>query len=117
MTRACVLIVDDDSIVRRAILRALAPLDVELVAAGSCAEARAHAGTIDLAIVDYDLGDGYGDDLAHDLLVSPRLRAVVFFTASSEQRVTDRLATLGRVVSKIDDGVEMLRSFVAEHAR
>ncbi|MFI5297434.1 MAG: hypothetical protein ACHREM_04995 [Polyangiales bacterium] len=117
MSRPRVLIVDDIAQVRRSVVRALAHLDLELVAASSCAEARTFTGTIDIAVLDYQLGDGFGDVLARELLVSARLRAVLFHTATVDTRVLERLAGIGSVVHKIDHGVVVLRRLVAELAR
>ncbi|MFI5297135.1 MAG: response regulator [Polyangiales bacterium] len=114
MQRRRVLIVDDHAGIRRGVARALVRFDVEVVVAASCAEAREHAGAIDIAIVDYNLGDGFGDLLARELLVSTRLRAVVFHTATMDARVLERLATIGSLVHKIDHGLPALRRVVAE---
>jgi DNA-binding response OmpR family regulator len=109
-----VLIVDDLRHMRRTIARALARLGVEVVLADSCTSARSHAGSIDVAIVDFHLGDGLGDDLALELLRSPRLRGVVFFTAIADERVLEQLRALGRVVRKLEDGVSGLHGHVVE---
>lgn len=66
-----VLVVDDDSLVRRAIARKL-ETDFDVCCAGSCHEGlEALTGrTFDLVVCDYDLGDGTGLEVLSQVGVS-----------------------------------------------
>jgi DNA-binding NarL/FixJ family response regulator len=67
---------------------------------GSAQRARAAEGEFDCAIVDIDLPDGCGVDLAEELLSSKRAAAVVFYTATRDQSLRARGRALGTVVDK-----------------
>ncbi len=79
--RRCVLVVDDDPLIREASARALEVADFDVVVAGAAGEALAAIGAraFDTAILDYYLGSGVcGCDLIAPLRArSPRVRVVV----------------------------------------
>lgn len=79
--RTCVLVVDDDPLIRKVSARALEVADYDVAVAGAAVEALAAIGTrsFDTAILDYFLGPGeYGCDLIAPLRAhSPRIRVVV----------------------------------------
>ncbi len=91
--RLRVLVVDDDGVDRRAIARfvAEAKLPYELTMASSLSHARERLlqGTFDVAVVDFDLGDGTGLQLIPALDGAP---AILLTGAGSEQTAAAALA-------------------------
>ena len=68
----------------------------ELTVAG----ALTHTAAFDLAVLDIDLPDGNGVDLAEELFAGRRVKSVVFFTATRERTLLERAVEYGRVVDK-----------------
>ena len=94
------LVVEDDVTVARALSRTLARRGFTVAIARSCAAARALPQHFDLAILDLDLPDGNGLNLARELLASGRLASVVFFSGSSDAALLGRARRVGTVISK-----------------
>jgi two-component system catabolic regulation response regulator CreB len=112
-TRALrILVVEDDALVGRALRRALTERGHRVELAITCGEARGATGPFDCAVLDIDLPDGSGLDLARELLgtVSP---AVVFFSGSDDPQVRLDASDLGTFVPK-SAGVEQLEEIVKE---
>jgi DNA-binding response OmpR family regulator len=86
---------------------ALGRLGHTVVRAGDARRARATDGRFDLAIVDIELPDVNGVDLADELLAAERAARVVFYTATRDDKHRARAAKLGEVVDK-NDGLEAL---------
>jgi CheY-like chemotaxis protein len=84
------LLVEDDRTVLRSLARLFGRAGHEVVSAASCGTARAIRGHFELAVLDMDLPDGLGVDLAEELLSEGRTEAVVFFTASAPAELTPR---------------------------
>lgn len=103
-SRVRILVVEDDDLVRRAVVRALERDGAVVVAVGSCAEAR-DAGRFDLGIFDVDLPDGEGVVLAQELIRSGQVEHVVFFTGGSPERP----GLAGPVVAKASGMYELRR--------
>jgi DNA-binding response OmpR family regulator len=106
-----VLVVEDDPLVARSLARTLLRqgLDVQVVA--SCAEARMMDGLFDLGIFDIELPDGFGTNLARELVLSATVRGVLFYTGASYQPLLRRAWQLGEVVPK-ESGVQVLLSAI-----
>ena len=104
--RPTVLVVEDDANLRRALVRTLAGIGLEVTACATCAEAH-RARCADLGVLDIDLPDGDGARLAEELLRQGKLRRVVFFTAAAKGDVRARAARIGVVIDK-SDGVGAL---------
>jgi len=68
----------------------------ELTVAG----ALTHTVAFDLAVLDIDLPDGNGVDLAEALFAGRRAKSIVFFTATRERSLLERAVEYGRVVDK-----------------
>ncbi|HEY0466961.1 MAG TPA: response regulator [Polyangiaceae bacterium] len=94
------LVVEDDVTVARALSRTLARAGFSVAVASSCATARALVQSFDFAILDLDLPDGNGVDLARALLASGKVPSVLFFTSSSDPALLARARCLGSVVMK-----------------
>lgn len=94
------LVVEDDVTVARALSRTLARVGYSVALARSCAAARSLAQSFDLAILDLDLPDGNGADLARALISEGKVPSVLFFTSSSDTSLLARARCLGSVVMK-----------------
>jgi len=68
--------------------------------AGSVAAALALEESFEHAVLDIDLPDGNGVDLAERLLADGKARGVLFFTACRDVGLLERAASLGLVVDK-----------------
>ncbi len=97
---ACrLLIVDDQLDVARTLARALKSRGFQANVAHTCAEALLQEGPIDCAIVDIDLPDGTGLELAPRLLLS-NTESVVFFSGSSDADLAVEANRYGPFVAK-----------------
>ena len=67
---------------------------------GSVSAALGGEGVFDHAVLDVDLPDGNGIELAQCLLDVGRVNSVVFFTASRDPDLLAKAATLGLIVDK-----------------
>jgi len=94
------LVVEDDVTVARALSRTLARRGFSVAIARSCTAARLLAQTFDFAVLDLDLPDGNGVDLARDLISSGKVASVLFFTGSSDLGLLARARRIGAVVMK-----------------
>lgn len=68
--------------------------------AGSVSAALSAGDTFNHAVLDVDLPDGNGIELARRLLDSGRVNSVVFFTASRDPDLLAKAGTLGLIVDK-----------------
>ncbi|HWZ87237.1 MAG TPA: response regulator [Polyangiaceae bacterium] len=102
------LVVEDDVTVARALSRTFARRGFSVVIARSCAAARALAQRFDFAVLDLDLPDGNGVDLARDLIARASAPTIVFFTGSHDAALLARARRLGGVVMKSAGTAELL---------
>lgn len=109
---AQLLLVEDDPVLTRAMARALQAIGYQVTTARSVAEAR-KAGGFDLAVLDIELGDGSGLELAEELLASGRARSVVFHSATRKPGEQTRAAELGVLVEKSGDLTALLDATTA----
>jgi DNA-binding response OmpR family regulator len=94
------LVVEDDVTVARALCRTLLRAGFSVSSARSCSEACSLQEPFDLAILDLDLPDGNGVDLARALLSSEQVSNVLFFTSCTDPALLARAQGLGSVVVK-----------------
>lgn len=94
------LVVEDDVSVARALSRTLARAGFSVATARSCATARALAQSFDFAILDLDLPDGNGVDLARALMSNGKVPSVLFFTSCTDTTLVARARRMGAVVMK-----------------
>lgn len=106
-TRA--LIVEDDPVVARSIARRLLREGYTVSLAGTCRAARAAGRGFRVAVLDLDLPDGSGTDLAEDLLSRGAAQNVVFYTGSLDRAQRDRAQSFGQVVDKTQDLEQLVR--------
>lgn len=107
-----VLVVEDDALMSRVISRTLVRLGCEIIAAPSCAAARALACRFDIGVFDIGLCDGSGIELARKLLDTQQVEFAVFFTGELSAGVLCQARHLGPVVKK-SEGPEALAPIVA----
>jgi len=94
------LVVEDDVTVARALSRTLARAGYSVACARSCAAALALTQSFDFAILDLDLPDGNGVDLARGLLSAGKVPTVLFFTSCTDNALLARAARMGSIVMK-----------------
>jgi two-component system response regulator RegX3 len=94
------LVVEDDVTVARALSRTLARAGFTVATTRSCSAACALAQIFDFAILDLDLPDGNGVDLARTLIASGKVPSVSFFTSSTDTALLSRARSIGPVVMK-----------------
>jgi DNA-binding response OmpR family regulator len=101
------LVVEDFPPLAKGLVRALRQAGHGVQMAATRAEARHVEGWFDAAIVDLELPDGSGIDVASDLRTSGRVDQIIFFTACHDSGLLAKAAEIGRVVDKAA-GVAML---------
>ncbi len=94
------IVVEDFPPLATAIRLALVREGHSVVQCHTVKAALALGGSFDHAVLDIDLPDGNGVDLAEQLLRDECVTDVVFFTASREREVLERAARQGLVVDK-----------------
>lgn len=111
-TRA--LIVEDDPVVARSIARRLLREGYTVSLAQTCRAARVAGGGFQVAVLDLDLPDGSGADLADELLRLGAVRHIVFYTGSLDNTQRERASSFGSLVDKaadVEDIVSALEPF------
>ena len=102
------LVVEDDVTVARALSRTLARRGFSVAIARSCSAARSLAQTFDFAILDLDLPDGNGVDLARSLTDGAQVPSVLFFTGSRDPALLARARAIGPVLMKASGALAVL---------
>lgn len=105
-TRA--LIVEDDPVVARSIARRLLREGYTVSLAGTCRAARAAGGGFHVALLDLDLPDGRGVELAEELLRLGAVSSVVFYTGSIDAQQRERAQLLGALFDKSQELEEVV---------
>lgn len=108
------LIVEDDPVVARSIARRLLREGYTVSVAQTCRAARAAGPGFHVAILDLDLPDGNGADLADELTRLGAVRGVVFYTGSLDNAQRSRASLFGPLVDKaaqLDEVIEALGPF------
>ena len=99
-----VLVVDDSAVARHAIATKLRARGCEVFEAESVAEAaKVDAAAIDRAVLDLELGDGDGVDVASRLRASRADLAIAFFTSAPSSPLAARASAIARVYAKPDE--------------
>lgn len=95
------LVADDSPVVRAALRRALAAAGFEALEAGSLEEARAiDASQLFAAVLDLDLGDGTGLDVARALSAAHPSLPYVFFSSGDDPPLTAEARSQAHVFIK-----------------
>jgi ActR/RegA family two-component response regulator len=95
-----VLLVDDDHLILRTTSRWLRRRGFEVVTASTSEGATATTGPFACAVFDLELPDGSGVDLAERLLADGTVKAVVFFSGSSNASLRERAESLAQLLPK-----------------
>jgi len=99
-----ILIADDSAVARVTLARRVRAAGFEVVEHDSCASASTvDASTIACALLDYDLGDGSGVDVAARLRAGQARLPIAFFTSSTRDDVVARASQFGPVFTKPDE--------------
>jgi DNA-binding response OmpR family regulator len=110
-----VLVVDDSAVARRALAKKLREAGFSVREVHSSADAvDADLDDVGCAILDLDLGDGNGVDVARAFAASSPSMPLAFFTAAGSSTLVERARALGPVFSKPDD-VDAVVSWAATH--
>ena len=118
LKRSPVLFVDDSAVVRFAVKRRLVDSGVEVVTLASAAEAAAiRGGDFAAALLDIELGDGFGPDLAARLREGAPSLPIAFLTAGGPESILDAAARLGPVFSKATEVEDAVRWIVEAAGR
>lgn len=104
-----VLVVEDDPGVLKAVRRKLTQAGHTISTATNCEAGRALEGPFDFAILDLELPDGSGVELAEDLLARSRIAQVVFYTGCADRILLARAGRLGLIVNKNQSVEDMLQ--------
>ena len=113
------LVVEDDVTVARALSRTLARRGFSVALCRCCAAARTLTQTFDFAVLDVDLPDGNGVDLARDLMTAGKVPSVLFFTGSCDNALLARARRIGTVVMKAEGTnpiLALLTAVAPEHS-
>ena len=95
-----VLLVEDDDLSARGTARLLRSTGLTVTRAASGAEARGLEDRFDLGVLDLDLPDGRGEELAADLLATDRIRRCVFLSGCRDPERIQRAARVASVIGK-----------------
>lgn len=108
-----VLVADDSAVARLSITSRVRESGLEIVESDSAASARAvDAVTLSCALLDFDLGDGDGADLASHLRRRAAELPIAFFTSTNAEGDRARASLFGPVFAKpdeLDAAVEWVR--------
>ena len=99
-----ILVADDSALVRAAVVRRIKAEGHDVVEADSTRAASALATEgFACALLDLDLGDGWGTDVAEHLRASAPGLPIAFFTSEQGGDRVERAKTFGPVFSKPDE--------------
>lgn len=109
-----VLVVEDDELMRRVLVRALRDDGrFRVKSVRSCGMAAVVRGTFDVGVFDVHLGDGSGIELAAQLQAAGRVQRVVFFTAGASQLERAEAQHHGTYVDKAEGLQGLLEAVLA----
>jgi CheY-like chemotaxis protein len=112
-----VLIADDSAVARVAVARRVRAEGLEVIERDSVATANTvDPSTLACALLDFDLGDGFGVDVAAHLRETEGALPIAFFTSTSEADIRDRASAFGPVFAKPDE-LDLAIDWVARHSR
>jgi DNA-binding response OmpR family regulator len=99
--RGCVLVVDDSRVARATVGARLAEVGVGVRDANGCAEAASvDLDHVDAALLDLELGDGTGVDVARALRATHAALPIAFLTSAPASRLAVEARELGPVFEK-----------------
>jgi DNA-binding NtrC family response regulator len=99
-----VLVADDSAVVLARVTRALVDAGLSALTAGSMQEALAlNTSEVGAALLDIDLGDGWGPALAERLRERMPTLPIAFFSGGAHPTIVAEAGRIGRVFQKPDD--------------
>jgi DNA-binding response OmpR family regulator len=102
--RRAVLFVDDSALARARVVRALGEHGFAVTALGSTREAEhLDPNAFAAALLDIELDDGFGPDLAERLRSAAPGLPIAFLTGGGPEQVIDQAKAIGPVFSKTSD--------------
>jgi CheY-like chemotaxis protein len=111
-----VFVADDSPLVRAAVVRRIRDAGREVVEADSAAKAAAvEVAGLACALLDLDLGDGWGTDVAERLRASAAALPIAFFTSEQGGERVERAKTFGPVFSK-PEGIDEAIAWIVSRA-
>lgn len=110
VTSLNILVVEDDPEVNRSISRFLERLGHKVSPCRNGRDALMFSRTFDCAVMDIDLPDADGIELASELLDRNSIALVVFFSASQDPTVCQRALKLGPFVPKSSGSIELAKA-------
>jgi DNA-binding response OmpR family regulator len=113
---ARILVIEDYPPLAKVIAIGLGRRGHQVERAGSARRALEIEGPLDCVVLDVDLPDGNGVDVAEDLLRLDRTRLVVFFSATRDSDARQRALHLGPFVDKTES-VESLFDLIDDELR
>lgn len=112
-----VLIADDSAVARVTLARRVRAAGFEVVEHDSFASASTvDPSTIACALLDFDLGDGYGVDVAAHLRSAQGTLPIAFFTSTSKGEVAEQTSAFGPVFTKPDE-LDAALDWIERHGR
>lgn len=102
-----VLLVEDDPLLARALVRTLRTHAVEVTHVASAIDLSQRLGHYDVGIFDIDLPDTNGVELAELCVAQKWVGHVIFFSATENERSVRAAQSLGELIHK-SEGVELL---------
>lgn len=102
-----VLLLEDYPPLAKVMTLALQREGLEVMRVNSAARGFRAEGFYDLAVLDLELPDGRGTEVARHLVLGQQVGKVIFFTASRDGALLEEARRLGPVVDK-DSGLENL---------
>jgi DNA-binding response OmpR family regulator len=112
-----VLVVEDHPPLATVVAIGLRRLGHEVVRVGSVERALSAEGLFDGAVVDIELPDGTGVELARELLDGDRVQTVIFYTATRDPALKVEALKLGPIVDKMGNLEDLLEITTAELQR
>lgn len=110
-----VLIVDDSAVVRASLRQALRSTDLSILEADSVASAaRVDVDSVACALLDFELGDGTGLDVARALRARNARLPVAFFTSLTDAAIRHALTAYGPCFSKPEE-LRQAVAWIHEH--
>jgi DNA-binding NarL/FixJ family response regulator len=112
MLATTVLVLDDDELVARTVVRFLRANGFRVWQAICAAEARASPAA-DIGVFDIDLGSESGIDVARELVANANVGRALFYSGTLDPVLLRSARTVGPVVSKAAGARELLHQVVA----
>ncbi|MBS2020417.1 MAG: response regulator [Deltaproteobacteria bacterium] len=112
-----VLIADDSPVVRVSVVRRVRAAGLDVVEEASAAGASAvDATSLSCALLDLDLGDGDGTEVAERLRASEGELPIAFFSSTRTPEILARASTFGPVFAKPDE-LDQAIDWISRHGR